>query len=84
MRLGRAEVVAVLAEARSVNAPASVTVTVQGPFVPLAKSFVGDVEEVTQIKALALVFLLGDDFRVIVGRIDQTRDALQLLLAGIF
>jgi hypothetical protein len=67
---------------RSVNAAAFTAV--RSPFFVLAKSFVRDVEDAPQVIALALVLLLGDDFRIIVGRVDQTRNALQFLLAGIF
>jgi hypothetical protein len=65
-----------------VDATASSWAVGNAPF-NVAKRLVGDVKQTPQIIALALLFLRGDDFGVIIWRINQVRYTLEGLLARV-
>jgi hypothetical protein len=71
-----------VAELFSVQAAA--TRRVEKPALDVTQRFVRGMEQTSQIIALALVFFSQGDFRVLAGRIDQTRNALELLFLGSF
>jgi hypothetical protein len=50
----------------------------------VAKRLIRDAEEATEIIALALLFVCGNYFRIIIARVNQTRDPLEILLRVIF
>jgi hypothetical protein len=50
----------------------------------VAKRLIRDAEEATEIIALARLFVCGNCFRIIISRVNQTRDPLESLLRGIF
>jgi hypothetical protein len=64
-----------------VNAAASVTVH---SLFDVAKRLIRDAEEATKIIPLARLFACGNYFRIIILRVNQTRDPLEILLRGIF
>jgi predicted signal transduction protein with EAL and GGDEF domain len=66
----------------SVDATAS-SWAADNPLIDVAKRLVGDVKQAPQIIALALVFLRGHDFGVIIWRINQARYPLEVLLARV-
>jgi hypothetical protein len=57
------------------------SVTVQALF-DVAQCLIRDAEKATEIIALALLFVCGNYFRIIVSRVNQTRDSLEILLRG--
>src|ERR1700737_2335470 len=57
------------------------TRAVEKPPLDLAERFVGGVEQASQIIALALIFFCQGYFWVLTWRIDEARNALELLFA---